>query len=127
MRSLLLKTSLILVLACLPALTIAATAQDKPADAKTAAAEIVGEYHFSVYGQTRIVQISENEGKLYAKPLDEPAELMSPVKDKPLCFDFTLVGGDYYVLQFVRNDQGLVDKCVLTFAGWTFEGAKVIK
>ncbi len=58
----------------------------------------------------------------------EVEELISPVEGKPLCFDLTVGdSADYYVLQFVRNDRGLIDKCVMTVFGQTFEGAKIIK
>jgi hypothetical protein len=35
--------------------------------------------------------------------------------------------GDYYELQFVRNDKGVIDKCVMSVQGMVVEGAKVIK
>jgi hypothetical protein len=35
--------------------------------------------------------------------------------------------GDYYVLQFVRNDQGVIDKCILSVQGMTIEGTRIIR
>jgi hypothetical protein len=35
--------------------------------------------------------------------------------------------GQYYELQFVRNDKGVIDKCVMNAMGMTVEGMKIIK
>jgi hypothetical protein len=36
-------------------------------------------------------------------------------------------GGEYFVLQFVRNEKGVIDRCSLTSQGRTVEGTKIIK
>ena len=103
-------------------------AQDKPADMKKLLAEIVGDYEFAVQGQTLVVQFTESEGQLYGAPVGQPAELISPVAGKALCFDITLAeSGDYYVLQFVRNESGVIDKCLMTVRDMVVEGAKISK
>jgi hypothetical protein len=35
--------------------------------------------------------------------------------------------GDYYELQFVRNDKGVIDRCIMTTMGQAIEGTKIIK
>jgi hypothetical protein len=103
-------------------------AQDKPMDMKKLLAEIVGEYDFLAPGRSMIIQFTETDGKLYGAPVGEPAELISPVEGTPLCFDVTVAdSGDYYILQFVRNDKGVIDKCILTVQGTAIEGTKIIK
>lgn len=100
----------------------------KPADMKKLLAEIVGDYDFSLPNQSLLVQFTEVEGKLFGAPPGETPEEIKPVEGKPLCFDVTLAdSGDYYVLQFVRNDKGVIDKCLLTVQGTVVEGLKVIK
>ena len=130
-RSLVLFLAALLALACL-AVPAAAQApalpggQDKPADLKKLLAEIVGEYEFALPGRSVIVRFTEREGKLYGAPPDEAEELISPVEGKPLCFDLTVGdSADYYVLQFARNDQGVIDTCVITLFGMTLEGKKI--
>jgi hypothetical protein len=120
-------------LACLAGLAAAqaatqAATQDKPVDMKKLIAEIVGDYSFEFQGQTLFVQFIEQDGGLYGAPPGETPELISPVEGKPLCFDVTVAdSGDYYVLQFVRNDQGVIDKCVMTVQGMVIEGVKIVK
>jgi hypothetical protein len=105
-----------------------AATQDKPVDMKKLITEIAGDYSFDFQGQTLLVQFTEQDGKLFGAPPNETPELISPVEGKPLCFDVTVAdSGDYYVLQFVRNDKGVIDKCVMTVQGMDIEGLKIIK
>jgi len=103
-------------------------AQAKPEDMKKLVAEIVGDYEFSAEGQTLLVQFTNVDGKLFGAPPGETPEELSPVAGKPLCFDITLAtNGEYYVLQFVRNDKGVIDKCSMTVQGMTIDGVRIIK
>lgn len=127
MKKTLLKTATaLLAVACLAALAVPAAAQDKPVDMKKLLAEIAGDYDFSFQGQSLLVQFMESDGKLFGAPPGETPEEIRPVEGKPLCFDVTLAAnGDYYELQFVRNDQGVIDKCVMTAQGMVVEGYKI--
>jgi hypothetical protein len=116
------------VLACFAAIAAPATAQVKPVDMKKVLAEIVGDYDFSFQGQAMVIQFTEQDGKLFGAPVGETPEEIKPVEGKPLCFDITVAAnGQYYMLQFVRNDKGAVDKCVMTVMDTTIEGLKIIK
>jgi hypothetical protein len=118
----------LLALACLTALAVPAVAQDKPIDMKKLIAEIVGDYDFSIQGESMIVQFTESDGKLFGAPVGETPEEVKPVDGKPLFFDVTVAeNGQYYELQFVRNDKGVIDKCVMNAMGTTVEGMKIIK
>ena len=132
------KTSLklaaaLLALACLAVFAAAqaapqAAAKAKPVDMKKLLAEIAGEYNFDVQGQSMLILFVEREGKLYGAPVGDPEELINPVEGKPLCFDVTVAeGGQYFFLEFVRNEKGVIDKCLLTAEGMTVAGTKVIK
>ena len=35
--------------------------------------------------------------------------------------------GQYYELQFVRNDKGVIDKCIMSVQGMVIEGMKIVK
>jgi len=103
-------------------------AKDKPVDMKKLIAEIVGDYEFSAQGETLLVQFIEQDGRLFGAPPGETPEEIHPVEGKPLCFDITLAQtGQYYELQFVRNDQGVIDKCVMSVMGMVVEGFKLKK
>ena len=103
-------------------------AQDKPVDMKKLLAEIVGDYDFSLQGESLLVQFTEQDGKLFGAPPGETPEEIKPVDGKPLCFDVTVsTNGQYYELQFVRNDKGVIDKCVMSVQGMVIEGIKIIQ
>ncbi len=102
--------------------------QDKPVDMKKLIAEIVGDYSFELQGQTMLVQFTEQDGKLFGAPPGETPEEIKPVEGKPLGFDVTVAdSGDYYELQFVRNDKGVIDKCIMSVQGMVVEGYKIAK
>ena len=132
-RSLSLILMAVLALAFLAAPILAQVAakpaaQDKPVDMKKLLAEIVGDYDFSFQGESLLVQFTEVDGKLFGAPPGETPEEIKPVEGKPLCFDITVAtNGQYYELQFVRNDQGAIDKCVMTVMGVVVEGYKIKK
>jgi hypothetical protein len=111
-----------------PALATAPAApQDKPVDMTKLITEIAGDYSFELQGMTLLVQFVEQDGKLFGAPPGEPLEEIHPVADKPMFFDVTVEGGQYYLLQFVRNGQGVIDKCLMTVQDQIVEGRKVIK
>ncbi|MCX6568997.1 MAG: hypothetical protein NT147_08125 [Candidatus Aminicenantes bacterium] len=118
----------LLALACLAILAIPASAQDKPVDMKKVIADIIGDYDFSIQVESMVIQFTESNGKLFGAPVGEAPEELTAVEGKPLCFDVTVAeGGEYYELQFVRNDKGVIDKCVMNVMGMTAEGMKIIK
>jgi hypothetical protein len=127
-KTILTTATVFLALTCMAALAAPAAAQDKPVDMKKIIAEIVGDYDFSFQGESLIVQFTEQDGKLFGAPPGETPEEIKPVEGKPLCFDVTVAeSGQYYELQFVRNDKGVIDKCVMSVMGTTVEGLKIIK
>ena len=134
MKTNLFRTAIVfLVLACLAGAAAAQTAtppaaKDKPVDMKKLLAEIVGDYSFEFQGQTLLVQFTEQDGKLFGAPPGETPEEIKPVEGKPLGFDVTVAdSGDYYELQFVRNDKGVIDKCIMSVQGMVVEGYKIAK
>jgi len=105
-----------------------AAGSEKPVDMKKLIAEIVGEYSFEFQGQVLMVEFTEADGKLFGAPPGETPEEIKPVEGKPLGFDVTVsTNGEYYELQFVRNDKGVIDKCVMTVQGMVIEGTKIAK
>jgi hypothetical protein len=121
-------TTALLALACLAALAVPAAAQDKPVDMKKLIAEIVGDYDFPIQGESKIFQFTEKDGKLFGAPVGETPEEIKPVEGKPLFFDITVAAnGQYYEMQFVRNEKGVIDKCIITVMGMTVEGMKIAK
>jgi hypothetical protein len=118
----------LLAIVCLAALAGPSVAQDKPVNMKKLIAEIIGDYDFSFQGNSMIIQFTEQDGKLFGAPVGEAPEEIKPVEGRPLCFDITVAAsGQYFVLEFVRNDKGAIDKCVMTVMDQTIEGIRIIK
>lgn len=104
-----------------------AAAQTKPASETYKLEELVGDYEFNAEGQTLYVRFFVDNGKLFGAPPDETPEEISPVKDKPLCFEVTVQNGEYYFLKFVRNDKGVIDTCIMSVQGMEITGTKIKK
>lgn len=120
--------ALLAILALSTALSAQVQDQAKPEDAKKLYLEIAGDYTFDFQGQAMVVQFFEKDGQFFGAPVGETPEQIFPVKDKPLAFDVTVAAnGQYYFLQFVRDDKGVIFKCVMTVEGMTIEGLKTIK
>jgi hypothetical protein len=118
----------LLALACLAILAVPAAAQDKPVDMKKVIADIIGDYDFAIQGESMVVQFTESGGKIFGAPVGEVPEELTAVEGKSLCFSVTVAeNGQYYELQFVRNEKGIIDKCVMNAMGMTVEGLKIIK
>jgi hypothetical protein len=106
----------------------AQAAPAKPEDKAKIYAEIAGEYTFEMGGQTQVITFAVKDGSLYGAPANETQELLVPVKDKPLNFEVTVSSnGNFFQLEFVRNDKGVIFKCVLSTEGMTVDGIKTIK
>lgn len=101
----------------------------KPVDMAKIMAEIVGTYDFDAQGQMMVLTFSVQDGKLFGMPEGETAELLLPVKgDNPLKFDVTVAGnGQYYELEFGRDDKGQIDKCTIKTQGQEIIGKKRVK
>ncbi len=94
-RRLSLLSAAVLALALMAAPVLAQVAaqpaaQDKPVDMKKLLAEIVGDYDFSLNGQSLLVQFTEQDGKLFGAPPNETPEEIKPIEGKPMFFDVTV-------------------------------------
>jgi hypothetical protein len=127
-----LVSGLVLVLALAAGLPAAAREESQaaqaPVDMKKLLAEIAGDYEFSMGAETLYVNFFEKDGKLYGSPPGETPEEILPVKDSPLKFEVTVAAsGQYFALEFIRNEQGAIDKCRLQSQGIELLGTKIKK
>jgi len=100
-------------------------AQDKPDEAKKILAEIAGDYDFEFQGQMMTINFFEKDGKLFGAPVGETPDEILPVKGSPLKFEVTpSASGQLYELEFVRNEKGVIDKCVIKTMGTELTGIK---
>lgn len=99
--------------------------QDKPADTKKILGEIAGDYDFDFQGQAMAINFFEKDGKLFGAPVGETPEEILPVKGSLLKFEVTPAStGQFFELEFVRNEKGVIDKCVLKTMGSEIIGIK---
>jgi hypothetical protein len=102
--------------------------QDKPVDTKKILQEIAGDYDFEFQGQAMLINFFERDGKLFGAPVGETPEEILPVKGSLLKFEVTPGGGgQLYELEFVRNEKGVIDKCVLKTMGSEMIGIKRVE
>ena len=92
-------------------------------------AEIAGTYDFDAQGQAIAIAFYVQDGKLYGMPEGETAEMLMPMKgDNPLMFDVTTTdNGQYYELEFGRDEKGSIDRCTLRTQGTEIVGKKRAK
>ena len=103
-------------------------AKVEPIDTKKLYQEIAGDYEFTVDTQSLLVNFFEKDGKLFGAPPGENAEEILPVKDSPLKCEVTVsTNGQYYQLQFVRNENKIIDKCLMNAMGMEIVGLKLKK
>ncbi|MCX6563065.1 MAG: hypothetical protein NTU60_05605 [Candidatus Aminicenantes bacterium] len=103
-------------------------AQDKPVDPIKLYQEIAGDYEFQMDAQSLIVNFFEKDGKLFGAPPGETPEEIVPVKDSPLKFEVVISGsGQLYQLEFVRNENKVIDRCIMRAGGMEIVGAKIKK
>jgi hypothetical protein len=98
----------------------------KPDEAKKILLEIAGDYDFDFQGQLMTISFFEKDGVLYGAPAGETPEVMQPAADSPLKFTAS-PNGQFFELEFFRNDKKVIDKCVVKAMGMEILGAKKIK
>lgn len=86
---------------------------------------LVGDYEFDVQGQTMVISFTEEDGNLMAAPQGQEAVAIEPVEGEDLKFDVTTPEGQYYELQFIKDDSGKVNSCIITTMGMEMEGTRV--
>jgi hypothetical protein len=90
-------------------------------------AEIVGDYEFEFEGQIMIISFWEEDGVLWGAPEGETPESLDQVEGKPLNFEVTVGGGQFYELEFKKDESGKVTTCLMSTQGIEIEGIKLKK
>ena len=89
-------------------------------------AALCGDYEFEFEGQVMVISFWEEDGRLMAAPEGESAEEINPMEGEELKFDVTVSdNGQYYEIEFVKNDQGEIDTCIMRVMGMEIEGTRI--
>lgn len=86
---------------------------------------LVGDYEFDIQGQVMVITFSEEDGMLMAAPQGQEALEIEPVEGEDLKFEVTTPEGQYYELQFIKDDSGKVNTCIITTMGMEMEGTRI--
>jgi hypothetical protein len=88
-------------------------------------APIVGMYEFSMEAQVMNVKFWVEDGKFWGAPPDEtPAEIV-PLEGEEWKFEATADDGQYYIIEFAKDESGKFNKCTLETMGMVIEGTKI--
>jgi len=105
--------------------TAQSSAGTMPADVKKVLAEIAGGYDFEYQGGALTVNVFEQAGKLFGTSPGESPEEMLQVQGNPLKFKLTASAtGQFYELEFFRNEAGKIDRCMMKTQGIELLGKK---
>ncbi|MBN1223969.1 MAG: hypothetical protein JXB23_12040 [Candidatus Aminicenantes bacterium] len=88
-------------------------------------APLVGDYEFDVQGQIMIISFWVEEGKLWGAPEGESGVELEPVEGEDMKFEVNTPNGQFYELQFIKDESGKVTKCIVATMGMEMEGAKI--
>ena len=86
---------------------------------------LVGDYEFDMQGQIMIISFWVEEGKLWGAPEGETPLEVVPVEGEDMKFEVNTAEGQYYELQFVKDESGKVTRCMVTTMGMEMEGVKI--
>ena len=122
------KSILSLFVLCLflASLAVSAPVQEKQVDTKKLYEEIAGKYEFYVEGQVTVISFYVKEGELYGTSGDGSEEVLcEPVDLETMSFEATDMGGQFFEIQFSRDEDKKITKCVILTEGMEVEGTKI--
>jgi hypothetical protein len=94
-------------------------------DAAKKYAPILGTYEFFAEGQTMLIKFWVDEEKLWGAPEGETPEELTPMEGENWKFEVTTGDGQYFVLEFVKDESGKFNKCLLQTMGTELEGTRI--
>jgi len=101
--------------------------QEKKPDTQKIYAEIAGNYSFNAQGQEMIIGFWVKDEKLYGAPQGQEAESaeITPVDLEKLKFGVTVPNGQYYEIEFYRDENQKITKSILLTQGMEIPGIKI--
>ena len=94
-------------------------------DAGKKYAPLVGDYEFDMQGQIMVVSFWAEDGKLVGAPEGETPEELEPVEGEDLKFEINTADGQFMELEFVKDDSGKFNKCIVLTMGMELEGVRI--
>ncbi len=86
---------------------------------------IIGTYEFYVEEQVMNIKFWVEEEKFWGAPEGEtPAEIV-PMEGEEWKFETTTDEGQYYMIEFVKDESGKFNKCIIESMGMQIEGTRI--
>ena len=110
----------------LSSLTAAAPIFEKQMDTEKLYKEISGSYEFNMEGQVIILNFHVKDGSLYGTQEGDDEEVdIEPVELENMSFEATDMDGTYYEINFSRDEDKKITKCLILTDGMEIEGTKI--
>jgi hypothetical protein len=90
-------------------------------------APIIGTYEFYVEAQVMNIKFWVEEEKLWAAPEGETPGELKPMEDGEFKFEVTTDDGMYFVIDFVKDESGKFNKCIIQATEMELEGTRIEK
>lgn len=94
-------------------------------DAEKKYAPLVGDYEFDMQGQIMVVSFWVEDGKLVGAPEGETPEELEPVEGEDLKFEVNTADGQFMELEFVKDEAGKINTCIVLSMGMELEGIRI--
>ena len=94
-------------------------------DAEKKYAPLVGDYEFDMQGQVMVVSFWVEDGKLVGAPEGETPEELEPVEGEDLKFEINTADGQFMELEFVKDESGKINTCIVLTMGMELEGVRI--
>jgi len=88
-------------------------------------APIIGTYEFYVEAQVMNVKFWVEEGKFLGAPEGETPGELTPIEGGEFKFEVTTDEGNYYIIDFVKDESGKYNKCIIQVMGEELEGTRI--
>ena len=94
-------------------------------DAEKKYAPLVGDFEFDMQGQIMVVSFWVEDGKLVGAPEGETPEELEPVEGEDLKFEVNTADGQFMELEFVKDEAGNINTCIVLMMGMELEGVRI--
>ncbi|MFC2157831.1 hypothetical protein ACFLT9_08345 [Acidobacteriota bacterium] len=89
-------------------------------------AEMSGTFEFDVLGEIRTIQFWAEDGIMQGQAdVDNEVVELDPVEGNPMAFETTDDSGDFYEIEFKRDEGEKITICIVTVAGMELEGIRI--
>lgn len=94
-------------------------------DAEKKYAPIIGTYEFYVEAQVMNIKFWVEEEKLWGAPEGETPGELEPMEGEEFKFEVTTDDGQYFIIDFVKDESDKYNKCIIQATEMELEGTRI--